>query len=154
MSIEEILDLLDELLERAWGLPLSGGRIVVDAERVAELINDMRLNMPTEVKQAKAIVADRQDIITTARNEAATIISRAEDRARAMVAEEQIYKQAEQKATELLSQAQQNTREMRRATQEYVQGIMRSTEEFLGAKLMEVRNAHQTIKGQGQKKKR
>ena len=62
MNIEEILDVLDELLDKAWSLPLTGGRCVVDAERVRELIDDIRLNMPTEIKQAKAIVADRRDV--------------------------------------------------------------------------------------------
>ena len=57
MNIEEILDLLDELLDRSWNLPLSGGRCVVDAEKVRDLLDDVRLNMPTEIKQAKAIVA-------------------------------------------------------------------------------------------------
>ena len=50
MNIEEILDVLDELLDKAWSLPLTGGRCVVDAERVRELIDDIRLNMPTEIK--------------------------------------------------------------------------------------------------------
>ena len=70
MNIEEILDLLDELLDRSWNLPLSGGRCVVDAEKVRDLLDDVRLNMPTEIKQAKAIVADRTEILAVARKEA------------------------------------------------------------------------------------
>ena len=44
MSIEEILDQLDELIDRAWSLPLTGGRCVVDADKVRELLDDVRLN--------------------------------------------------------------------------------------------------------------
>ena len=54
MNIEEILDMLDELLDRAWNLPLSGGRCVIDAEKVREMVDDIRLNLPDEIKQAKA----------------------------------------------------------------------------------------------------
>ena len=61
MNIDEILDMLDELLDRAWNLPLSGGRCVIDAEKVREMVDDIRLNLPDEIKQAKAIVKDRSD---------------------------------------------------------------------------------------------
>lgn len=53
MNIDEVLDMLDELLDRAWNLPLSGGRCVIDAEKVREMVDDIRLNLPDEIKQAK-----------------------------------------------------------------------------------------------------
>ena len=46
MNIDDILDAMDEMLDRAWNLPLTGGRCVVDAEKVRDLIDDIRLNMP------------------------------------------------------------------------------------------------------------
>ena len=67
MNIDEILDVIDELLDRAWSLPLSGGRCVVDADKVRDLIDDIRLNIPGEIKQAKAIVSDRAEIIDGSR---------------------------------------------------------------------------------------
>ena len=70
MNIDDILDAMDEMLDRAWNLPLTGGRCVVDAEKVRDLIDDIRLNMPAEIKQAKQIVADRADIISVAKKEA------------------------------------------------------------------------------------
>lgn len=77
MNIDEILDLLDEALEDAWTLPLSGGRRVVDIEKMRELTDDIRLNLPAEVRQAKAIVNDRAEIISTAKKEAASIVKKA-----------------------------------------------------------------------------
>ena len=56
MNIEEILDVLDEVLDRAWNLPLTGGRCVVDADKVRDMIDEVRLNLAGEIKQAKAIV--------------------------------------------------------------------------------------------------
>lgn len=50
MNIDEILDVIDELLDRSWSLPLSGGRCVVDADKVRDLIDDIRLNIPAEIK--------------------------------------------------------------------------------------------------------
>ena len=95
MNIDEILDMLDELLDRSWNLPLSGGRCVIDAERVRELVDDIRLNLPDEIKQAKAIVKDRTDILTSAKNEAESIVRKAEDRARMLIAQDEVMKQAQ-----------------------------------------------------------
>lgn len=63
MNVEEILDMLDEMLDRAWNLPMTGGRCVLDAEKVRDMIDDIRANMPAEVEHAKKIVADRAEIV-------------------------------------------------------------------------------------------
>ena len=55
MNIEEILEAMDEMLERAWSLPLTGGRCVVDAVKVRDLIEEIRLNLPSEIKMARGI---------------------------------------------------------------------------------------------------
>lgn len=61
MNIDEILNMIDDMLEEAWSLPFSGGRCVVDAQKVKECVEDIRLNLPGEIKQAKMIVADRNE---------------------------------------------------------------------------------------------
>ena len=86
MSIEDLLDEIDELLDRAWGLP--GGKSVVDAEKLRVALDDVRLNLPQELKQARGIVSDKADIISNAKREAESIIRAAEERGRAMVAQE------------------------------------------------------------------
>ena len=100
MNIDELLDVMDETLEEAVNLPFTGGKRMVDVEKVRDIIDDIRLNMPAEIRQAKAIVQDRADIVESAKKEAEAIVKRAEDRARAMVAQEAIVKAAQQKATD------------------------------------------------------
>ena len=107
MNIEEILDMLDELLDKAWNLPLTGGRCVVDAEKVRDMIDDIRLNMPAEIKQAKAIGSDRAEILSAAKTEAESIVRKAEERSRSLLAQEEIVRQAQAKANEILSQARE-----------------------------------------------
>ena len=84
MNIDELLDVMDETLEEAVNLPFTGGKRMVDVEKVRDIIDDIRLNMPAEIRQAKAIVQDRADIVESAKKEAEAIVTRAEDRARAM----------------------------------------------------------------------
>ena len=59
MTINEILDAIEDMLEKSWGLPISGGKSVVDTNKISDLINEIRLNMPSEIKHAKMIVNDR-----------------------------------------------------------------------------------------------
>ena len=135
MSIDELLDVMDETLEDALNVPFSGGKRMVDVEKVRELIDDIRLNMPQEIQQAKAVVKDRTQIVEKAKREADMIIKRAEERARAMVAEEAIMKTAQQKATEMITSAQNQSREMRATVTNYCENMLRQTEEQLSSSL-------------------
>ena len=146
MNIEEILDMLDELLDKSWNLPLTNNRSVVDIEKIQELLDDIRMNLPGEIKQAKGIVSDRADIIATAKREADAVVRRAEDRARALIAQEEIVKQAQQKAAEIISQAQQKAKDLRAASQEFSDDLLRQSEETLTKLLTEVRTTRQAMR--------
>ena len=140
MNVDELLDLMDETLEEATNLPFTGGKRMVDVDKIRDIIDDVRLNMPAEIKQAKAIVADRAEIVAGARRESEGIIKKAEERARAMVDHEEIVRQAQQKAAEILTAAQQQAREMRTTITDYCENMLRQTEEVLTKGACEVKN--------------
>ena len=146
MNMDELLDLMDETLEESPSLPLTGGKRMVDVDKIRDLIDDVRLAMPTEIKQAKAIVNDRADIVAAARREAEAIIKKAEDRARALVDQEEIVKIAQQRAAELLGASQQQAREMRTTITDYCENMLRQTEESLARGAAEVKNVRQTLR--------
>ncbi len=146
MNIEDVLDQLDELLDKSWSLPLSGGRCVVDADRVRDFIDDIRINLPSEIKQAQAIVADRAEIVESAKREAEVIIRKAEDQRKALVSGEEVAKAAQQRAAELLQQTKTQTREMRGSAQEYSDNILRTAEEALTKSLTELRASRQALR--------
>ena len=146
--VDDLIDKLDEMLEKAWNLPLSG-RSVIDVESLKAVVQEIRLNIPTEVKQARAIVADRGEIIKTARKEAESIIRSAEERAKAMVAQEEIVRQAQVKANDIMSATQTKSREMRKAGSDFVEDLMKRTEDCLAANLNDVRKTRQSIKHPG-----
>ena len=151
MRVDEVLDMLDELLDQSWALPLSGGRCVVDAEKVRDLIDDIRLNMPSEITQAKAIVNDRTEILETAKREAEGVVRKAEERAKALIAKEEIIKISQSKASEILSQTQMQAREMRAGAQSFSDDILRATEESLTKALTELKSTRQAIRGRTKK---
>ena len=146
MNIEEILDVLHEVLDRAWNLPLTGGRCVVDADKVRDMIDEVRLNLPGEIKQAKAIVADRAEIISVAKREAEGIVQKAEEHAKAMISKEEIVKQSQARAAEIMQQAQMKAREIRSAAQDYSENVLRQTEESLARSLSDVKGTRQGLR--------
>ena len=146
MNVEELVDELYEMVERAWSLPLSRGRAVLDGAEVKQILDEIKEGLPQEIRQAKAIVADRTQIINDAKREAETIVRVAEERAKAMVNQDEITKQAQQKANDLLTQAQTKFREMRKASNDYVDDLMKRTDDALAENLAELRKARQNIK--------
>ena len=150
-TIENVLDEIDEMLDSAFTVPFSG-RCMLDAEKVRDLIDEIRLNIPQEIKQAKAIVEDRMEIITTAKREAENIIRRAEDRAKAMVAKEEIVKQAEKRGSEILTLATTKSREIKGAASDFVENIMKKTDDCLTNNLNELRQTRQNLRNVGKPK--
>lgn len=151
MNIEEVLVMLDELIDKSWSLPLSGGRCVIDAERVRDLIDDIRVNIPVEIKQARAIVEDRGEIIAAAKKEAEEIVRKAELQAKKLTAQEEIIRLSQAKAAEIHSQAQMQSREMRTGAQSFSDDILRVTEESLQKALLELKATRQALRGKTNK---
>ena len=85
MSVFDVLDEMDDLLDNAKAFPLAAHKIVIDGDRLRELVNDIRLAMPKEMKRAQTIDYDCDRIMKEAQANAETIIRGAEDRAKALV---------------------------------------------------------------------
>ncbi len=145
-NIEDLIEEMYDMLEKGWKMPLSAGKVFVDGEELRQILDDIKEEIPAEVRKAKAIVADRGQIIEDAHREADTIIRVAQEKAATMVEQDEIVRQAQQKANELLAQAQQKFREMRKASTDYVDDLMRRTDESLSESLAELRKTRQNIK--------
>ena len=146
MNTEDLIDELYAMVEKAWSLPLSHGRAVLDGDEVKKILDEIKQALPQEIRQAKAIVADRSQIISDARQEAETIVRLAEERKKAMINQHEIVKQAQQKSNDMISQTQAKIREMRKASNDYIDDLMKRTDDALAANLAELRKTRQNIK--------
>ncbi len=146
ISIEEILEEMDAILDSSMVMPFSGGRSVIDAERMRELINDIRSHMPGELNDAKSVVAGRNDIIAAARKEAESITRKAEERARFLISEQEILRRANLAANERTVQAQAQAREIRKSALEYSSEVMLRAENIISQQLTELRQARQDLR--------
>jgi len=146
MNINENLELLDDMLDSAWSVPLSGGRCMIDVDKIRTIIDDIRLNMPSEVKQAKLIVNDRKVIIEDARKEADSIVRVADERAKKLVETNEIVRQSQERAKEIILQTNNQNKELKRATNDFIENALKNSEEILGAALQEIKSTRQALK--------
>ncbi|MBQ3084624.1 MAG: hypothetical protein IJC46_04140 [Clostridia bacterium] len=124
MKIEEILTAMEDLLEDAWSLPMSGGKRVVSTAELYDLIADLRSSLPEEIRASNEIIEKRDRIILKGREEAEIAISAARAQAEKLVSQEAIYREAQQQAQDIIAKAQKNAKEMKSATVEYCDNIM------------------------------
>lgn len=146
MSIDEILEMMDDMLDKAVTVPFTSKKSLVEVDKMRDLIDEIRINMPKEVKQARDLVNDRKTILNDAKNEAANIISRAEQRASMLVSQQEIVRQANAKANELNATAQAQTKELRDLTNKYVDNMLTKVEELLSNDLIDVKKARNALK--------
>ena len=146
-AVEDLIDELYDVLEKGWSLPLSGGKSFIDTEEARQILDEIREAIPAEVRKAKAIVADRAQIISEAQREAETIVRVAEEKAKtARQSGEEIVRQAQAKANDIMAQAQVKFRDMRKASNDYVEDLMRRTDESMTTALAELRKTRQSLK--------
>jgi vacuolar-type H+-ATPase subunit H len=144
-NIDEILEQMEELLDKSALMPFSQNKMIIDSERLRELIDDIRLNIPQEIKRAKLIDFDCERIIKEAEQKAEQIVQQAEERAKALVSGDTIVKEAKQRAAEIVSQAQARSKEIRSATSSYVDNMLHDAEMYFTKGLQDVKRTTQEI---------
>ncbi|MCM1508219.1 MAG: vacuolar-type H+-ATPase subunit H [Ruminococcus flavefaciens] len=128
MNIEEILDEIDELLDNSTSVPFVQHKKVIDGERLRELVNDVRLNMNQELKEAKEIERESQRILSNAKASAEDIVRRAEDRAQQLIAHETIVIEARKKAVDILTKAQNASKSLQQNAALSIAKMLNETE--------------------------
>ena len=122
MEIFTLLETLEEILEQSKKLPFTD-KAVVDKEAILEVIKEIRLKLPDELKQAKWIKEERQRILTEAQKEANDIVKEAETRIISMIDEHEITKKAYEQKAQIIETANEMSREISQGTKEYADNV-------------------------------
>ena len=146
MNVNELLDTIEDALEESAGMPLSGGKRIVDVGQIRDYLDEVRVNLPVELRQAQSIVSDRGQLIDSANAQAQAIIRKAEDRARVLVSVAEIVKAAQQRASEILSAAQSEARALRQSTTDYCDNMLKTTEETMAENAAQVRSLRANLR--------
>ncbi len=148
MKVEEILVAMEDLLEDAWNLPMSGGKRVVSTGELLELITDLRASLPEEIRRGNEILAKKDRIILQGRDEAELTLKAARAKADKLVSEEAVYREAQEKAQEIIATAQKSARELKNATVEYCETILARTAESLSKSNLAIEETRKSIRKQ------
>ena len=146
MNVTELLDTIEDALEESAGMPLSGGKRIVDVEQIRDYLDEIRANLPGELRQAQQIVNDRAQILDSANAQAQVIVKKAEERARVLVSEAEIVRAAQQRAAEILTGAQGQAKELSRSMTLYCESILKSTEETLARSVSDIKNTRLNLR--------
>ncbi len=123
MTVLELLDELEEMINAAPKLPLTG-KIMVDANEVLELSKDIKLSLPDDVQQAKWIKDEKERILDEAKSEYERIIIEAKKHADTMVQENVITERAVEVSGEIYRRADEYSKSMRLRTYEYMDEVL------------------------------
>ncbi len=145
MEVLELIDMLEDVVDKAFGIPLIG-KAIMDRDELLDLIEEIRINLPDDLKQAKWVKDERQRILDDANKEAASIIKLAEEKMASLIDDHEITQRAYAQANEIVSGAQNNAREIRANTKQYVDDHMANLEAKLEKMITTVRENRNELK--------
>ena len=140
MNVEELLDLMEETLEAGTAVPFAPAKRVVDVDRMRDIIDEVRNNLPDEIRESKKIVNDREQIMKNAQVESETIIQKAEERAGALV------KRSRQRAAEILTAANTQAKDLTRNATVYCETLLKKSEETLARSVADIKNTRMNLR--------
>jgi vacuolar-type H+-ATPase subunit H len=144
IEIQHLVDRLESLLNEGWLIPLTSNRII-NEEEYLDIIDQMRITIPVEIKQSKRVQRERERIIAQAQEEAERIVAQAREQAASLTNEHEVLRTAETKAEALLKQAQQQAEDIKAGADNYVIEVLSELEEQLMAFLTTVRNGLKAV---------
>jgi vacuolar-type H+-ATPase subunit H len=107
----------------------------------------MRATIPEEIKQARWIVKERQEMLAEAKREAERIVKEARERQEKMISEEEITKQAERAAEDIIEDARGREREIRLGAEDYADEILNTLEVNLSKFIAAVQRGRDRLAG-------
>lgn len=145
-GIDELIDVLYGMVEEAWSMPLGRDKCLIERERVLDILDELRVNLPGEIKAARDVVEKRNELLSEGKREAEAIRKQAEEKAAQLLNNNEIVTQARQKSTEILNNAETKSRELKLAASNYCDEILKQTEDTVTSTLGELRQIRQQFK--------
>ena len=130
MEILEAIDTLEDIVEKGKKI-LFGDKFLIDKQEILDAIQDIRLKLPDDIKQAKWVKEERKKILAEAQKEADEIINNSDNKIAQLVDEHEITKKAYEQAEIIISNAKKTAREIRLGTRDYADSILNKVEEIL-----------------------
>ena len=144
MDVMYLLERLEEVLGAGTRLPFTS-RALVDDEECFEIIDQIRLSLPQEIRQARKVNADRDAVIDQAQAQAEQTLRNAEEQARELVREHHISREAHAESEEIIAQAERKAAQVRREVDEYAYNVLLDLDRRLEGLVGTVRNGLRSL---------
>lgn len=144
MDILHLIDRLEEILNESRPLPFTHN-VVVDEDKILDLIDQMRVAIPEEVKKAQQLLAQRDRILAQAQEEANRTLAIAREKSEQLVERDAVVQAAHARAEQIVAQSRNDIQNTRREADEYALDTLTRLEMELDRSLTQVRNGIRTL---------
>ncbi len=146
MDVLVLIDKLDDLVHNAKPVPLTD-QVRVDREEIFDILDQMRATIPEEIKQARWIVKERQEMLAEAKREAERIIKEGKEQQAELVSQQEVVKLSEREADDIIDDARAREREIRLGAEDYADEILNTLEVNLMKFIAAVRRGRERLQG-------
>ncbi len=146
MDILALIDKFEDLIAEGKKVPLSS-TVMVNEQKIYDIIDEIRAGFPDEIKQARWIVKERQEMVDEAKKDAERIVSEATARADEIASDAEVVKLAEEQASRTLDSVRDKEREIRLGAEDYADEMLANLEVNLGKLLTAVQRGRDRLQG-------
>jgi cell division septum initiation protein DivIVA len=139
-----LIDRLEELLDHSTRVPMTS-RVVIDEDEYLRLIDQMRISVPQEIKNARQIEAERDAILAAAQEQAEAMMGAAREKADSLADDHIVLAQAEERANDVLSQAYEEAAAIRGDADAYALEVLERIADQLEGFARTVQNGMQLL---------
>ena len=144
MDILHLVDRLEELFNNSRAIPLTHN-VIVDEDKFLDIIDQMRIAVPEEVKKAQEVFSKKDRVMAQAQEEANRTLQLARDKAGELVEKEAVVTDAKRRADQILEQARNEAENIKAGADQYAQDSLLNLEHAMELLLTQVRNGVQML---------
>lgn len=148
--IEQLIEDIYEFVESCKMYPLSSTKVIVPKDELYDLVDELRLRTPDEIKRYQKIIANKDAILQDARDKADAMLAQAQEQTNALINEHEIMQQAYYQANDIVEQATREAEKILAAANhdanEIRQGAIAYTDDMLGDVERILANAYESTK--------
>jgi len=140
-DINRLSDMLCERIEDAKAPALKPNMSIVDRDEMLDLLDELRAQLPVELKRAQELLAAREKFVDEAKRDVERMLRQAEMEAKSKVSDSEVLYAAKEKARQIIAVAEERSRQLYQVANEYAEDVMGRTEEAVQAALDEVKQS-------------
>jgi cell division septum initiation protein DivIVA len=144
MDILHLIDRLEELFNQSKPFPLTHN-VMVDEDKMLDIIDQMRISIPEEVKKAQQLLAQRDRVLAQAQEESNRTVEIARQKADDLVQRDLIVQEAQRRAEQIISQARGEAEGIRRDADDYVVNTLQKLQDELNKLANQVQNGIRVV---------